>query len=316
MYQQNQAVQKMMEWLEGQLCAQPTLLEMSRAVGYSPTYCSALFHQVCGITLRDYVARRRLTLAALDLLRGQERILDIAVKYGFSSQEAMTRAFKGAFGCTPAEYRRNPRPIPLFMGKDVFHPWQYKILYQGGSQMSKEDLREARVRVEYIPAHKYIGIWDKEAVCYGTFWERHDCDKVCGIIESMRQVSHPVVAPHTAGWHYVEGQRRYFYGFGVPEDYSGPVPEGFELRALPGSYYLVFYHPPFDYMEDNEEVMARVEDLAWNYDLEGEKPDSSGISTSERGGGRFLWNEDACQCYQRHYPEGIGYEVLRPVRLK
>ena len=182
--------------------------------------------------------------------------------------------------------------------------------------MSMENLKEARVRMEYIPAHKYMGIWEDRAGNYCEFWQYQDCDQVCGVIESMRDKSHPVVAPHTAGWHYVDGERRYFYGFGVPKDYSGPVPEGFEMRAFPGSYYLVFYHPPFDYMENNGEVMGRVEDLAWNYNLEDGRPDPSGLSTAERGGGRFLWNEDQCQCYQRHYPEGIGYEVLRPVKLK
>jgi len=30
----------------------------------------------------------------------------------------------------------------------------------------------------------------------------------------------------------------------------------------------------------------------------------------------YEWNEDVCQDYQRHYPEGIGYEVLRPVKRK
>ena len=245
MLEWNEAVQKMIRWVEANLDREPALLEMSRQVGYSPWYCSTLFHRICGDTVKSYAARRRLSLAALDLRDSEDRILDIAVKHGFSSQEALTRAFRGAFGCTPAAYRRNPRPIPLFMGKEVFHPWQYSQLYKGGSGMSVHDLREARVRVEYIPAHKYIGIWEDRAQGYGDFWQYHDCDHVCGIIESMRRESHPVVASHTAGWHYVDGQRRYFYGFGVSQDYSGPVPEGFELRSFPGSYYLVFYHPPF-----------------------------------------------------------------------
>lgn len=319
MYHHNQAVQQMIDWTEQNLRDEELgLLEMSRAVGYSPWYCSTLFHRVCGCTLKSYAARRRLSQAAVEVKTSPRRILDIALDWGFSSQEAFTRAFREAYGCTPAAYRRNPRPIPLFMGKDVFHPWQYSAMQmqKGGSDMSKDELREARVRVEYIPAHKYAGIWDKEAVCYDTFWARHDCDQVCGIIESMRDKSHPVVTAHTAGWYYVDGQRRYFYGFGVPEDYEGPVPEGFELRAFPGSYYLVFYHPPFDYMENNGEVMSRVEELAWNYDLDNQLPDPSGLSTSQWGGGRFQWNEDQCQCYQRHYPEGIGYEVLRPVKIK
>lgn len=315
MFEWNEAVQKMIDWVEDHLLEEPTLLEMSRQAGYSPYYCSTLFHRLCGSTLKSYVAKRRLALAALELRNTQERILDVAVKYGFSSQEALTRAFRAVFGLTPAAYRRDPVPLPLSIRKEVFPPWQYSVLKKGGSEMSLHDLRDARVRVEYIPAHKYIGIWEERAQGYGDFWQYHDCDKVCGIIESMRDVSHPIVSAHTAGWNWVDGQRRYFYGFGVQQDYAGPVPEGFEIREFPGSYYLVFYHPPFDYMEDNGEVMDRVEKLAWNYDLSGEGISDPllGYQDSRR---LFTWNEEACQCYQRHYPEGIGYEVLRPVRLK
>ena len=79
--------------------------------------------------------------------------------------------------------------------------------------MSLKDLREARVRVEYIPAHKYVGVWEERARNYGEFWRYHDCDSVCGTVESLRSLSHPVVASHTAGWWYPQGERRYFYGF-------------------------------------------------------------------------------------------------------
>jgi len=90
----------------------------------------------------------------------------------------------------------------------------------------------------------------------------------------------------------------------VPEDYTGEIPEGFEMRSFPASDYLVFYHPPFDFLKDNGEVMGRVENLAWNYD------------PAKHGNTCYEWNEEACQDYQRHYPEGIGYEVLRPVKRK
>ena len=316
MYHSNETVQRMIEWLEQNLSGEPGLLPLSKYVGYSPWYCSALFHQISGMTLRSYVAKRRLTMAALALRDENSRILDVALDSGFSSQEALTRAFKEAFGCTPREYRLSPRSLPLFVSHDVFHPWQYAQQYKkGGRDMSKGDLRDARMRVEYIPAHKYMGIWDNVATCYGTFWARHNCDEVCGIIESMTNAAHPVVTPHTAGWHYVDGERDYFYGMGLRDDYDGPISDGFEVREFPGSYYLVFYHPPFDYMEDNGEVMGRVEELAWSYDLSRDHVDPSWLSSAS-GAGRFLWNEDACQCYQRHYPEGIGYEVLRPVKLR
>ena len=285
------------DWLEAHLTDNPSLWEMSRQIGYSPYYCSSHFHEITGMTFKSYVAGRRLAMAALEIRDTDARILDIAMKYGFSSQEALTRAFVNAFGCTPAAYRKNPVPIALSNLKVVFLPEHY--VHKGGPTMNQTLLTEAHVHMEHIPAHGYIGIWDIDAADYGAFWSRHDCDSVCGIIDSMSHVSHPIVTCHTAGWFYENGKRGYFYGFGVPEDYQGVVPEGFELRKLPASDYLVFFHPPFDFLKDNGEVMGRVETLAWNYD-----PKKDG----------YEWNEEACNDYQRHYPEVIGYEVLRPVR--
>ena len=155
------------------------------------------------------------------------------------------------------------------------------------------------VRVEHIPAHKYLGIWEEKADNYCDFWIWHDCDTVCGFVTSMDKMAHPIVTPHTAGWKHVNGKKIYFYGTGVPLDYDGPVPEGFELREIPASDYLVFSYPVFDFMTENADVMGAVENLAWNYD------------PAVRN---YEWNEDECPDYQRHYPEGLGYQVLRPVR--
>lgn len=293
----NETVQNMINWVEAHLTDNPSLLEMSAQIGYSPYYCSSRFHAVTGRTFKSYVAGRRLAMATLEIRDTNARILDIALKYGFSSQEALTRAFMNAFGCTPAAYRKHPVPIALSNPKVVFLPQHYEN--KGGPTMNQTLLTEAHVRVEHIPAHGYVGIWDIDAADYGQFWNRHDCDSVCGIIDSMSHVSHPIITCHTAGWFYENGKRGYFYGFGVPEDYQGVIPEGFEMRKLPASDYLVFFHPPFDFLKDNGEVMGKVESLAWNYD-----PKADG----------WEWNEDVCNDYQRHYPEVVGYEVLRPVR--
>lgn len=153
-------------------------------------------------------------------------------------------------------------------------------------------------RMEFIPKHKYLGVYGRTDTANGPIWPGHDCDLLCGIISSMTD-THPIVTGMTAGWIWKDGERSCFFGAGVEYDYVGAVPEGFELREIPESYYIVFFHPPFDYMQENVEVMKRVEDMAWNFD-----PKSTG----------YEWNEDICQDYQRHYPEGLGYQVLRPVR--
>jgi len=113
MFEWNESIQQMIDWIEENLTEDISLLKMSEQIGYSPYYCSAKFHDIAGVTIRTYVAGRRLAKATLEIRDTDERLLDIAVKYGYSSQEALTRAFVNAYGCTPAVYRKLPVPIEM-----------------------------------------------------------------------------------------------------------------------------------------------------------------------------------------------------------
>lgn len=283
-------MQIMIDWIEEHVTENPSLLDMSKQIGYSPYYCSTQFHAIVGLPFRTYVAQRRLYQATLEIQNSKRSILDIALDCGYSSHEALTRAFTKAYDASPYVYRKNPFPICLPMKQIVFHPEQYR---KGELSMTK-----ASIRVEYIPAHKYIGIYQMVTTKDGNLWAGHDCDLVTEIVQNMEHLCDAIVTAHTAGWAWKDGSKRYFYGLGVPLDFKGEIPEGFEIREVPASYYLVFSHPPFEYLKENVEVMRLVEDLAWNYD-----PKTMG----------YAWNETDCQDYQRHYPEGLGYQVLRPV---
>lgn len=296
LYEWNEAIQRMIDWIEEHVTENPSLLDMSKQIGYSPYYCSTQFHRIVGMTLKSYMAGRRLCLATMDIRDTNERIIDIAIRYGFSSQEAFTRAFVAAYGCTPYVFRKNPRPLPLSIKRTVLLPEHYKS--RGESTMNQLELSDVSISIEYIPAHKYIGVYNNSTTEYGELWAGHDCDLVTGYVESIGYVSHPIVTAHTAGWTWAEGKRTYFYGLGVPLEYDGEIPTGFKMREFAASYYLVFSHPIFDYLKHNGEVMSRVENVAWTFD-----PSTMG----------YKWNEDGCQDYQRHYPEGLGYQVLRPV---
>lgn len=296
------SIQDMIDWIDKNIENNPTLLEMSKQIGYSPCYCSNLFHQITGITLKKYLAGRKLSHVTIALRDTNQRILDIAIRYGYSSQEALTRAFVSAFGCTPNVYRKNPQPLKISVKQCVLFPENY--INNGGIMMN--NLKQANVRLEYIPAHKYVGIWETRALNYGEFWKYHDCDEICGLIESMRNVAHEVVGSHMAGWFNREGEKGYFYGFGVPMDYDGGIPDGFEVHEFPASTYLVFFHPPFDYVSECNEVMRRVEELAWNFN-----PSENEYWWISNG---YSWNETECQVYQRHFPEVVGYEILRPIK--
>lgn len=107
-------IENMVDWVEANLIEDPTLEGMSDYVGYSSYYCSAKFHEVVGISFKEYVMKRKLSLAAIELRETGNRILDIAIKYGFSSNEAFTRAFLRSYGYTPRKYRKELPMISLY----------------------------------------------------------------------------------------------------------------------------------------------------------------------------------------------------------
>ena len=286
------AVGRLTAYIEDHIGENPSLMVIAQQVGYSPPYCSAIFHSVSGMTIRSYIAARRLSLAAIRLRDTREPLAQIALACGFSSQSALTRAFQNAFGLSPLRYRRHPVPIPLQIRLQP-----PRTTDQEGSIMTQQ--RSIDVRTEYIPAHQYLGAYRRTETKNGPIWPGHDCDLLCGMIESMPHQDR-IVTGYTAGWDNSEGKRSYFFGSGIDARAKDvAVPEGFELKSFPGSYYLVFACPPFRYPEENAEVMSQVEQLAWSFD-----PTPLGLT----------WNEDVCQCYQRHYPSVLGYQVLRPVK--
>ena len=106
-------IENMMTWVEANLKDDPTMDRMSDFVGYSSFYCSVKFHEAVGITFKQYVLRRKITQAAIDLRESNHRIIDIALGYGFSSNEAFSRAFQKIYGSSPREFRKDCFDIPL-----------------------------------------------------------------------------------------------------------------------------------------------------------------------------------------------------------
>lgn len=71
-----------------------TLAHLARLLDYSQSQVSHQFHALTGTSLRDFVQARRPALALPAVRDGEQRLLDIALDCGFSSQEAFTRAFR------------------------------------------------------------------------------------------------------------------------------------------------------------------------------------------------------------------------------
>ncbi|MDF9450277.1 helix-turn-helix domain-containing protein [Bacillus toyonensis] len=122
----NEYIQQMIDWIEKNLRKEFSLEKLSHYMGYSPYYCSFKFHQATGVSIRRYVLLRRLYLSTEELTNGR-KIIDIAMDYDYSSQEAYGRAFKTVFGITPKNFQLNKMPIQSFVKLNINKEEEFKM---------------------------------------------------------------------------------------------------------------------------------------------------------------------------------------------
>ncbi|MGF3194913.1 helix-turn-helix transcriptional regulator [Facklamia sp. P13055] len=75
--------------------------EVVRIACCSTYYFQRIFSYVTGISLSEYIRRRRMTQAAFELQRTNQKVIDVALKYGYSSPTAFNRAFQSVHGIAP-----------------------------------------------------------------------------------------------------------------------------------------------------------------------------------------------------------------------
>lgn len=104
-------IQMSIEYIEDNLCEKIKLGDLAKEAFISNFHYHRLFHNIVGETLMGYVRKRRMAEAAKDLIETREKIMDIALKYQFGSQESFDRAFKKMYGVTPREVRKGKLEI-------------------------------------------------------------------------------------------------------------------------------------------------------------------------------------------------------------
>lgn len=96
-----------LEYIERHLCDTIKTEEVAAACFCSKSTLEKLFRRVHGISVHDYIIRRRMMLAAKEISQNPETaIVDIAVEYGYSTHESFARAFKQVWNCNPSEFRK------------------------------------------------------------------------------------------------------------------------------------------------------------------------------------------------------------------
>lgn len=109
------AVLRAAQAVESGLRQEIGVAEMAAAAGYSLYHFVRTFDRLVRHTPYDYLIRRRLSEAALELARSDKKIIDLALEYVFHSPEVFSRAFKRMFGVQPSEYRALGNLDPRFL---------------------------------------------------------------------------------------------------------------------------------------------------------------------------------------------------------
>ncbi|WP_030242510.1 AraC family transcriptional regulator [Streptomyces sp. NRRL S-350] len=142
-----------MDHIERHLDGEIDVAELARIAMTSEYHFRRLFSMLAGMPLSEYVRRRRLTVAGAEVLDGERTLLDIAVRYGYTSGEAFARAFRAMHGVGPGEARRDGAVL-------TSQPrMSFRLVVEGNSSMEyriveKPDFRivgkKARVTLVYL----------------------------------------------------------------------------------------------------------------------------------------------------------------------
>ena len=129
-------------WIEG-MQASPDSMEahlteamdtrdIASTAGLSAFCYQRIFGALCGMTLGESIRKRRMTLAAQELLRTDIRVIDLSVKYGYESPDSFSRAFQRFHGVTPSRAREPGAPLRSLA------PLHIRMTLEGGSMLDDQ----------------------------------------------------------------------------------------------------------------------------------------------------------------------------------
>ena len=122
-------LQKAIEYIEEHLTDNISYDEIAKQSFSSTFHFQRVFSILCGYTIGEYIRNRRLSLAGKELLLGNQKIIDIALKYGYDNPNSFSRAFLKFHGVNPSQVKGKNASLKSFL------PLKLKLSLEGGDSM-------------------------------------------------------------------------------------------------------------------------------------------------------------------------------------
>lgn len=213
-----ESISDAISYIEENITYDLTIQDIANKVFISPFYFQKCFAMLCGFTVSEYIKKRRLTLAGSELVSTNEKIIDIAMKYGYDSPDSFTKAFTRFHGVTPTAVRKDGAVIKSFASLKI------KFTLEGGYTMEYKIVEKAAFTVM---GKSRTFSYDNSYSEIPKFWQEqmNSNDKtVCGMYGVC-------LDSDNNGFEYLIADNY------IPWD---EVPEGYVTRTLPAGTWAVF----------------------------------------------------------------------------
>ena len=216
----NKIIEKTVELIETNLDNQDlNICFLSDKLFISPYYLQRIFYSLVGKTIGTYIRERRLTEAGTDIKKG-ERLIDVAIKYGYESQESFTRAFKKFHGVNPGIAKKG---IILSCTPKI----NMKNIIKGEMNMD--------IKIEKEKAFSIV-------VTTKKFHEETSFEDIPKFWDEYYDKGYQDSVPPMLGICINNNESLEFeYGIGSLKEYCKEIPNGFKVIDIPDALWGKFY---------------------------------------------------------------------------
>lgn len=268
------------KYIEANLCDEIVMDELARIACVTSDSFLRFFSYMSGMTLNEYIRRRRLTLAAYELRNSDRKVIDVAVKYGYESADAFTKAFAKQHGITPSQARDCQQNLK------VYPPISFHIMIKGAREMDFKIIETEQIKLRGL-SKQFTGTaadrFDQEHVMWGIEYE-----------EYMRKIS-----PEIPGiWYGIWDKSRYW----IAKSENEVTEPNMESCEIPAGRYAVFSTGCGGYAGDELPPLRELIFGSW-------LPDSGYIQAAD-------YEIEVYHLYAKSEKSKRHYEIWIPVKKK
>lgn len=218
---------KAINYMEEHLVDEIELDKVAQIAGCSAFHFQRMFSYIADIPLSEYIRRRKMTCAALELQGGGVKIVDIAMKYGYDSPTAFTRAFKNVHRISPSEAKAAGTHLK------AFPPISFKISIKGDAEMNYRIEKKEAFQIVGVKEHYLLNL-EENFVQIPLFWQKTlQSNMIPQLCSLMNQEPNAILGVSTC----MNG-KDFDYYIAVATDKEAP--EGMSKYEVPACTWAIF----------------------------------------------------------------------------